>query len=123
MGVEGDDKSMRYRIELVCDGIPRDAGSQAAADIKYEFNHRPWHANVQCEWTGAALILTAENDYDSDGLALVDEFSDAIAACIAEGFAGSIRVRSIRELRTSKAATRGSINSFESRRFGRGGVI
>jgi hypothetical protein len=50
MGEENADKAdKRYRIELVCDGVPRDAGSQAATDIKDEFGHRPWHENVQCE--------------------------------------------------------------------------
>ena len=49
-------------------------------------------------WNGVALLLTAENDYDSDGRALMDEFSDAISACIAEGFDGDIRVASVKEL-------------------------
>jgi len=88
----------RYRIELVCNGVPRDAGSQSAIDIKDEFGHRPWHENVQCEWDGAVLILTAENDYESDGQALMDEFSDVIAACLVEGFDGNIRLVSAREL-------------------------
>ena len=45
-----------------------------------------------------SLRLTAENDYDSDGRALMDEFLDAISACIAEGFDGDIRVASVKEL-------------------------
>jgi hypothetical protein len=88
----------RYRIELVCDAVPRDAGSQAAIDIKDEFGHRPWHENVRCAWSGTALILSAENDYDSDGRALMDEFSDAVSAWIAEAFDGDIRVVSVKEL-------------------------
>ena len=40
----------------------------------------------------------ADNDYDKDGAALTDEFSDAIAACIAESFDGSIRVESVTAL-------------------------
>jgi hypothetical protein len=37
----------------------------------------------------------AENDYDDNGLALQDEFSDAISACVAEGFDGDLEVQSI----------------------------
>lgn len=88
----------RYRIELICDGVPPSVGSAAAIDIKEEFGHRPWHQNVQCVWNGAALLLTAENDYDSNGRALMDEFSDAISACIAERFEGNMRVASVKEL-------------------------
>jgi hypothetical protein len=40
------------------------------------------------------LVLHAENDFDPEGLALMDEFSDAISACIAGGFDGDIRVLS-----------------------------
>jgi hypothetical protein len=87
----------RYHIELVCDGVPQNAGSAAAIDILHEFGHRPWHENVQCVWNGVALLLTAENDYDADARALMDEFSDAISACIAEGFDGDIRLVSVRE--------------------------
>src|SRR5439155_1050678 len=54
---------------------------QAAADIAEEFTHRRWHENVECKWNGESLILTAENDFDAEGRALTDEFSDAIAAC------------------------------------------
>lgn len=75
----------RYRIALSCDGVPLAAGAQAAVDIKEEFTHRPWHENVKCEWNSTSLVLTAENDYDAQGIALMDEFSDAIAACIADG--------------------------------------
>jgi hypothetical protein len=99
MGTESEDNAgKRYRIELVCDGVPSDAGGQAAIDIRDEVGHRPWHENVQCKWNGTALFLAAENDYDSEGRALMDEFSDAIAACIADGFDGRIRVVSVKEL-------------------------
>lgn len=41
MGEENADNSgKRYRIELVCEGVPSDAGGQAAIDIKDEFGHR-----------------------------------------------------------------------------------
>jgi hypothetical protein len=38
------------------------------------------------------------NDYDTNGLALLDEFSDALAACITELFDGKIYVVSATEV-------------------------
>ena len=35
-----------------------------------------------CTWDGERLILQADNDYDPEGLALLDEFSDNISAFI-----------------------------------------
>jgi hypothetical protein len=84
-----------YRIVLACKGVPTDVGAVAARDITEEFTHRPWHKNARCEWDGTRLVLQADNDSDSNGLALMDEFSDAIAACIAAGFDGGIDVVSI----------------------------
>ncbi len=91
-------EARRYRIILSCDGVPVDAGPQAAIDISEEFTHRPWHENAGCRWDGTFLLLAAENDFDAEGLALLDEFSDAIAGCITDGFNGSIRVLSITNL-------------------------
>ncbi len=85
----------RYRITLSCDRVPADAGAQAAIDIKEEFTHRPWHERADCKWDGTSLVLIVENDYDDQGLALMDEFSDAITARIAGGFNGEIRLVSI----------------------------
>jgi hypothetical protein len=51
--------------------------------------------DVTCVWDGSQLILQAEKDFDSNGLALVDEFSDAISACIEGGFDGNIEILSI----------------------------
>jgi hypothetical protein len=93
-----DGEKTRYRIALTCDGVPVAAGPQAATGITEEFAHRPWHENAKCIWTGTSLLLTAENDFDDDSLALIDEFSDAISACIAEGFNGDICVASITKL-------------------------
>jgi hypothetical protein len=87
-----------YRVKLACSGVPEHVGAAAACDIAEEFTHRPWHQNVQCSWDGSRLLLQADNDYDSDGSALTDEFSDAIAACIVEGFNGSITVESVTAL-------------------------
>src|SRR5882762_5915414 len=81
-----------YRIVLACTGIPAHEGPSGAQGIKEEFMHRPWHTNVECEWDGAQLILQADNDYDSNGQALMDEFSDAISACISNVGDGTIMV-------------------------------
>ena len=88
-----------YRIVLACYGVPLTAGPEAATDITAEFvEHRNWHTNVKCTWDGSRLILQADNDFDANGLALMDEFSDSISAYIAEGFDGEIKVESIVKL-------------------------
>jgi hypothetical protein len=87
-----------YRIGLACKGVPAHAGAASARDINEEFTHRPWHRNVSCEWDGSQLTLHADNDFDSNGLALRDEFSDAISACIENGFDGKIDVVSVSPL-------------------------
>lgn len=84
-----------YRIVLECTGIPAHEGPSGARSITEEFAHRPWHKNVSCEWDGRRLILQADNDFDSNGLALVDEFSDAISACIKNVGDGNINVQSV----------------------------
>jgi hypothetical protein len=91
---------MMFRIVLACHGIPADSGPQAALDIAEEFTHRPWHTNVTCTWDAATkrLQLQAENDYDEAGLALIDEFSDAIYACIENPGEGGIRLVSATRL-------------------------
>ena len=55
---------------------------------------------MHCEWDGSRLILQADNDFDSNGLALLDEFSDAISASITDGFDGGIDVVSVSTLPT-----------------------
>ena len=84
-----------YRIVLSCRGIPENVGEAAAREISEEFTHRPGHENVTCAWDGSQLILQADNEFDSHGLALVDEFSDAISACISDEFDGDIQILSI----------------------------
>lgn len=82
-----------YRVILACEGVPASAGPTAANDIQQEFSeHRPHHKNVVCTFANGELVLTAENDFDSNGLALMDEFSDCISAYISELFDGKIRV-------------------------------
>ena len=83
------------RITLECDGVPDQAGAEAARDITEEFrSHYPHEKNVICSWDGKTLRLVAENDYDTEGLNLMDEFSDNICAYI-EPFDGDIRLVSI----------------------------
>ena len=84
-----------YRIILACNAVPVHAGAEAALDITKELIRRPWHQNVQCQWDGSRLILQAENDFDSDGLALLDEFSDVISAYIQNDFDGDIDIVSV----------------------------
>jgi hypothetical protein len=50
---------------------------------------------MSCEWDGFRLILQADNDFDSTGLALVDEFSDTISACIKDAGDAGIDVQSV----------------------------
>jgi hypothetical protein len=85
-----------YRIVLVCSGVPAAAGLAAATGIAQHFvEHRPWHENVSCSWDGSRLILQVENDFDSNGLATWDEFSDCICAFVPGGFDGEIKLESI----------------------------
>ena len=84
-----------YRVVLACHGLPESSGAEAAIDITKEFtDHRPWHVNVICSWDGQRLVLQADNDFDSNGLALLDEFSDCIAAYLVP-FDGRITVESV----------------------------
>jgi hypothetical protein len=89
-----------YRIVLACNGVPAHVGEAAARDITEEFTHRPWHQNVTCGWNGTQLILQADNEFDSKGLALLDEFADAISACIEDGFDGGVDVVSVSPLQS-----------------------
>jgi len=73
---------LRYHAILTCSGLNEDEGPQAALDVQAEFEQRPWHQNVQCRWEKGLLWLDAENDYDEDGKALLDEFGDAVIASV-----------------------------------------
>ena len=89
-----------YKIVLTCTGVPASAGPTAASDITAEFaEHRHWHKNVRCTWDGFRLILEAENDYDPNGMALQDEFSDCLCAYI-EKFddGGEIKLESVTQI-------------------------
>ncbi len=71
----------RYHAILTCGGLTEAEGKDAPAAIVEEFEHRPWHQNVICDWTDGLLRLEADNDYDSNWKALLDEFGDAVIAC------------------------------------------
>ena len=71
-----------FKITVSCQGVSEPAASVGLADILSEFATRPWHQNVSCRWDKERIVLEAENDYDSNGQALLDEFSDAICACL-----------------------------------------
>jgi hypothetical protein len=82
-----------YRVTLECSGVPASVGEDAARDITEEFRqHYPHEHNVVCSFSGQTLTLVAENDYDPEGLNLMDEFSDNISACVAQLFDGEIRL-------------------------------
>jgi hypothetical protein len=83
-----------FKVIIASDGVAQEVAMKAAHDITEEFTHRPWHQTASCSWNGAQLILEVENDFDSNGLATLDEFSDAIAASISESF-GSLRIVSV----------------------------
>jgi hypothetical protein len=75
----------RYHATLACGGLTDAEAANAPADIVEEFRHRPLHQNVKCRWDGRLLWLEADNDYDGDGRALLDEFGDAVVACVNAG--------------------------------------
>jgi hypothetical protein len=84
-----------YRVILASACVTADAGPTAACGITEEFTRRQWHSNVRCEWDGSRLILQADNDFDSSGLALLDEFSDAISTYVQEPVDGEIEIVSV----------------------------
>jgi hypothetical protein len=89
----------RVILECAAEGLPSEIAEQAIIDIAEEFSHRPWHTNVQCTWDGRLIRLEAENDYDDKGLALSDEFSDALTASVAMcQRLGDMRIVSVNKL-------------------------
>lgn len=79
-----------YRTTVICKGLTDQEAREAVSDMLAEFAERPWQENVSCEWADGILRLSASADYDNNGLALLDEFGDAINAYI--NFSGSIRL-------------------------------
>ena len=80
---------------MQCDGVPPVVGAEGAKSITANFAKRNWHRNALCSWDGESLRLTLENDFDRQGRATMDEFSDEIAACIPGGFDGDLRLISL----------------------------
>jgi hypothetical protein len=87
-----------YRVVLQCRGVPSDVGEQGAKDITANFATRSWHRNAACSWDGESLTLSVENDFDRQGRATMDEFSDEISACIPGSFDSDLRVVSVTEI-------------------------
>jgi hypothetical protein len=79
-----------YRSTVICTGISNEEAREPVADMLTEFAQRPWQEAVTCEWRDGVLRLSAENDADSTGMALLDEFGDAICAYI--NYSGEIHV-------------------------------
>jgi len=69
-----------FRITVKCERIASATWPNALEDVRAEFQARPWQRIVDLRWSGDTLLLTADNDYDSTGETLADEFSDAVAA-------------------------------------------
>jgi hypothetical protein len=72
-----------FRITIRAGGISPYIGPRAAQDIENEFHERrQWHKQVACSFSAGTLTLVALNDFDRDGRALSDEFSDCLCAYI-----------------------------------------
>jgi hypothetical protein len=85
-----------YRLRLICKGVPEAVAGDGALEISCEFAvHRTWWENVTCRWDGTNLVLEADSDFDSDGTALLDEFSDCVAAFVEGQFSYDISVESV----------------------------
>lgn len=69
-----------FRVTLNCEGIAPTDWPDALADVAEEFRSRPWIKIINCHWDDNTLVLVADSDADHDGEALVNEFSDTIAA-------------------------------------------
>jgi hypothetical protein len=82
-----------HRVVLQCSGVPAAEGEEAATDIEREFRERRLHHhNVRCKFEDGKLVLQADNDFDPDGLALMDEFSDCVSAYVATPFDGDLKL-------------------------------
>ena len=90
---------MIYHAILACEGLTEVEGATAPPVIVEEFSHRPWHQNVSCKWVNGMLQIEADNDYDNDGKALLDEFGDAVIACVK--VSGDIRFKIVSVQRIS----------------------
>ena len=87
-----------FHVVIECQGLHPPDRLQASRDIVEEFTHRLWHQDVSCAWVGENLRIEAHDDFDADGLALRDEFSDAIVASVANAEYTDLRVISVTEI-------------------------
>ncbi len=71
-----------YRVTVVSMGLTEAQLVMAVPDMLAEFAERAWQMDVRCEARNGALRLSALNDFDSSGQALLDEFADAVMACV-----------------------------------------
>jgi hypothetical protein len=78
-----------YHISVSCLGLTDQECITAVPDILEEFSHRDWHMDPHCNYNDSVLTLTVINDFDENGQATIDEFIDAVHACIK--FNGTIR--------------------------------
>jgi hypothetical protein len=84
-----------YRVVLEFSGVLEEEGETAAQDIAREFaESRQHHQNVSCVYKDRTLTLTADNDFDPEGLALLDEFSDCICAYTSNTVDGTLVIKS-----------------------------
>jgi ABC-type transporter Mla MlaB component len=77
-----------FRSTVICRGLTEAEAREAVIDMLSEFEHRPWQLQVVCEWRDGVLRLSAQNEVDSTGMALLDEFCNAVTAYI--NYAGEI---------------------------------
>ena len=84
-----------YRVTVTCTGLTDVEAREVVEDMLAEFAERPWQEKVTCEWRDGVLRLSAQNDVDSDGLALLDEFGDAINAYVNYGGDIHLEVESV----------------------------
>lgn len=92
-----------FEIVVSCKGLREATGLAAVTDVTDEFAERPWQQAVLCWWENGLLMLRARNDYDDNGQALADEFSDAICACTPIEDEIGIRIVSVNEISGSDA--------------------
>ena len=71
-----------YRVTVSCMGFTNAQLVDAVPDLLSELAERPWQKDVRCEAKDGVLRLSALNDFDSNGQALLDEFWDAVIAYV-----------------------------------------
>ena len=71
-----------YRVTVICMGLTEAQLVDAVPDMLSEFAERPWQKDVRCEAKDGVLRLSALNDFDSNGQALLDEFWDTVIAYV-----------------------------------------